>query len=78
MIIERVAETKRWKPGIFIGYYIHKETNWKWQVYKAVILGDLAIGFRKVEEFRSLKDAMAGLELIQGMWLEAVYHADTD
>ena len=33
--------------------------------------------YRMVEEFRSLKDAVAGLQLMQTMWLESIFHADS-
>ena len=78
LIVERVIPSRKWKTGFLTGYCIHRKNSWKWQIHKAIILGDRALMYRMVEEFRSLKDAMAGLQLMQIMQLESGSHVDTE
>ena len=78
LIVERVISSRKWKSGFLTGYCIYRKNSWKWQIHKAIILGDWALMYRMVEEFRSLKDAVAGLQLMQTMWLESIFHANSE
>lgn len=78
MIVERVISSRKWKSGFLTGYCIYRKNSWKWQIHRSIILGDWALMYRMVEEFRSLKDAVAGLQLMQTMWLESIFHADSE